>query len=127
MSANHSPQSQATRNSIGPALDYALKVDRMQFDAFWHDKLLTYESILGERIPESPRVAPSPAAGAGVNGVGGELDHGRLEEPRYSIERAIIPTEPINAFGIPQATMRCLEVRDLQYTTRIVHSSRART
>ena len=90
--------------------DYELKVDRMQFDAFLHDKFLAYDAILGDRTPESPRIAPSPSGmpnGAG----GGELDPNRLEEPRYIIDHAIIPAEPINAFGIPQATMRCLEVR----------------
>jgi hypothetical protein len=34
----------------------------------------------------------------------------KWEEPRQIIENGSIPGEPVNAFGIPQATMRCLEV-----------------
>ena len=65
--------------------------------------------LFRSRIPESPRIAPSPHMPSASNGAPSE-DPNRAEEPRYLIERAIIPTEPINAFGIPQATMRCLEV-----------------
>lgn len=35
--------------------------------------------------------------------------NGAVEE-RFVIEQAVLPAEPINAFGIPQASMRCLEV-----------------
>ena len=107
------PNSPTSRTSTGAALDYTLKVDRLQFDAFYHDKYLAYDMIRGERIPESPRIAPSPNGAAAANGAGGEQDPTRVEEPRYFIEHASIPAEPINAFGIPQATMRCLEVSNI--------------
>ena len=94
-------------------MDYTLKVDRMQFDAMSHEKWLAFDAVLGERIPESPRITPSPSAPANApsapaNAPSGEPDP---NEPRYIIEHAVMPAEPINAFGIPQATMRCLEVR----------------
>jgi hypothetical protein len=39
------------------------------------------------------------------------VDHERIrEEPRVMNDHALIP---VNAFGIPQETMRCLEVRYL--------------
>lgn len=34
------------------------------------------------------------------------------EEPRVLISQGFIPGEPVNAFGIPQATMRCLELAE---------------
>lgn len=89
----------------GVVTAYTLKLERLQFDAFYHDKFIAVEAIQGERIPESPRpIPPSPGAHPGPH------EEARFEEARYSIEHALIPAEPINAFGIPQATMRCLEV-----------------
>ncbi|KAH9942987.1 LIM-domain binding protein-domain-containing protein [Epithele typhae] len=108
-----SPNLSRPRSANGnTASDYYLKVERMQFDAFWHDKYLAYDAIIGDRIPDSPRmITPSPNGMANANGAVHE-DPSRMEEPRYIIERASIPTEPINAFGIPQATMRCLELAE---------------
>lgn len=34
----------------------------------------------------------------------------KWEVPRVTIDQALIADDPVNAFGIPQATMRCLEV-----------------
>ncbi|KAJ3743512.1 LIM-domain binding protein-domain-containing protein [Lentinula detonsa] len=34
------------------------------------------------------------------------------DEPRVLISQGFIPGEPVNAFGIPQATMRCLELAE---------------
>ena len=69
-----------------------LKVDRMQFDAFLHDKFLVYDAIIGNRTPESPWIAP--LSSRVLNGVcGGELDLNRLEEPQYMIVHVIIPAK----------------------------------
>ena len=110
------PSQQAS--SQQPVPSYTLKLDRLQFDAFWHDKYLAFDAIQGNRIPDSPRVAPmSPMSGA--NGTTEDPNRGdpnQFEEPRYLIENGVIPAEPINAFGIPQATMRCLEVGCLLYS-----------
>jgi hypothetical protein len=92
-------------------LPYSLKFDSFQFDANFHDKYISVDSILGHRVMElsSVRNAPTPTAT-------GSMDQRReeekkWEEPRVTIEHASIPGEPVNAFGVPQATMRCLEVR----------------
>ena len=84
---------------------YTLKLERLQFDAFVHEKFLSLDSISGERIAESPRGMPASP--------GQTEDPNRFDEAKYVYERATIPAEPINAFGIPQATMRCLEVCSL--------------
>jgi hypothetical protein len=92
----------------------SLKFENLQFDANWHDKYIALESVMGQRITESPKTprtrnVPTPTA----NGIAPHSrdDDKKWEEPRVLIERASIPGEPVNAFGIPQATMRCLEVR----------------
>ncbi|KAF8628158.1 hypothetical protein AX17_006028 [Amanita inopinata Kibby_2008] len=55
-------------------------------------------------------------------------DEKRWEEPRIMIERSLIPGEPVNAFGIPQATMRCLELAESvgQMSDLIVYSTENR-
>lgn len=71
---------------------------------------------MGHRQSESPktpraRIMPTPSPNGTVMH---RVDDERLwEEPRVGIDQASIPGEPVNAFGIPQATMRCLEVRCL--------------
>ncbi|KAI0829274.1 LIM-domain binding protein-domain-containing protein [Trametes gibbosa] len=102
----HTPPGQPSNGSgVAP---YTLKLERLQFDAFSHDKFVALDSIVGERIPESPRGLPmSP----GMPGTQTE-DPNRFDEAKYIIEHAIVPAEPINAFGIPQATMRCLELAE---------------
>lgn len=65
---------------------------------------------------------PGPGANMGMRALGsssngstprseedGEKD-ANLKESMISYEDAYIPAEPVNSFGIPQATMRCLEV-----------------
>ncbi|KAI0643633.1 LIM-domain binding protein-domain-containing protein [Trametes meyenii] len=100
------PQPASNSTTATGTAPYVLKLDRLQFDAFWHEKYVALDSILGERIPESPRgLPPSP-------GPHGQEDTSRFDEARYHIEHAIVPAEPINAFGIPQATMRCLELAE---------------
>ncbi|TFY60614.1 hypothetical protein EVJ58_g5043 [Rhodofomes roseus] len=81
--------------------NYTLRIESLIFDALTHEKLINIDSIEGTRI------ASSPAASQGM----GDVDP-RYEEPRTVIERASFPAEPINAFGIPQATMRCLELAE---------------
>lgn len=93
---------------------FTLKFDSLDFGANFHDKSISLESILGMRNPESSppktphqRSAPTPNSIAGSS----SLDEDKKwEEPRVTIDHAYIPGEPVNAFGIPQATMRCLEV-----------------
>ncbi|KAJ7163839.1 LIM-domain binding protein-domain-containing protein [Mycena crocata] len=81
---------------------YVLKFDDFEFDAHSHDKYIALESIAGPRKAEEPPPA--------INGVGDEEK--KWDEPRLLIENGSIPGEPVNAFGIPQATMRCLELAE---------------
>lgn len=84
---------------------WTLKFDQLQFDANTHDKLINIDAIAGARV-DSPQLSIGPLP----NGAGSPEDDHRYDEPRSVIEHASIPVEPVNAFGIPQATMRCLEV-----------------
>lgn len=103
------------------------RFDELQFDANFHDKYIALESILGARSKENPQTpmmmtAPSPSVQASALGSGpsGQSqtnqqqadDERKWEEPRVLIDHASLPGEPVNAFGIPQATMRCLELAE---------------
>lgn len=93
-----------------PVSNVALKFEEFQFDANMHDKYVSLDSIQGTRNPGgSPgslvRQQPQPQQQL-------EDDDKRWEEPRVTIEMGSIPGEPVNAFGIPQATMRCLELAE---------------
>ena len=121
-------QSGASAQSAPPA-PYMLKIDHIQFDSNLYEKHVAVDVIGGNRLdPNKPplgRNAPTPSPtinGASVPPAApsqpsqppplqaGQRDDERWEEPRITYERATIPAEPVNAFGIPQATMRCLEV-----------------
>jgi hypothetical protein len=104
---------QAQQNSI------TLRFDHFQFDANTHEKYISLDSIVGQRAIESPKTprvrnAPTPSPNGASSSQRAEEDR-QWEEPRVLIDHASIPGEPVNAFGIPQATMRCLEVRDRQH------------
>jgi len=90
-----------------------LRFEDFQFDANSHEKYIALESITGTRVIGSPGVGVRGASTPTPNGASSQQqleDDTKWEEPRITIERAQIPGEPVNAFGIPQATMRCLEV-----------------
>ncbi|KAF8075901.1 LIM-domain binding protein-domain-containing protein [Lyophyllum atratum] len=101
--------------------DFVLKFEDFQFDANFHDKYIALESIVGPRTmgsPKTPRVRNTATPMA--NGTSSTSQQQQLqleedkkwEEPRVTIDAATIPGEPVNAFGIPQATMRCLELAE---------------
>jgi hypothetical protein len=98
---------------------YVLKFEDFQFDANYHDKYISMDAItMGPKTgmsesPKTPRSRNTPAPGGsnGIQSQSAEDEDKKFEEPRIIIERGSIPGEPVNAFGIPQATMRCLEVR----------------
>lgn len=79
---------------------YGMKIVQLMFDAEVQEKYLALDAVSGNRVPESP----------GLGHLGDGDDDIRMGEPRLLIPNATIPVEPVNAFGIPQATMRCLEV-----------------
>ncbi|KAF8841301.1 hypothetical protein BDN67DRAFT_967353 [Paxillus ammoniavirescens] len=93
-----------------------LRFDHFQFDANTHEKYISLDSIVGQRAIESPKTprvrnAPTPSPNGASSSQRAEEDR-QWEEPRVLIDHASIPGEPVNAFGIPQATMRCLELAE---------------
>jgi len=98
---------------------YSFKFDEFTFDANFHDKSISLDALNGRRIPEPAR---SPWL-RDPNAPPDSEDDALWEEPRLLIERCSIPGEPVNAFGIPQATMRCLEVRASLLISLPPHSS----
>lgn len=116
-----SPHPPGSTQASQTSPQYLLKFEDFQFDANFHDKYIALESVQGTRIMESPKTprvqarnppTPTPNGSASQQQL---EDDKKWEEPRVTIERASIPGEPVNAFGIPQATMRCLEVSDRLY------------
>lgn len=108
------PQTSTHPNAPPPQTSYMLKIEHLQFDANTHDKLIVADAIMGMRREESPS-ANTPRMNSrlppGQNGtMKMEDEDKKQEEGRLYIDQASIPAEPVNAFGIPQATMRCLEV-----------------
>lgn len=94
---------------------YLLKFEDLQFEAHHHDKYIALDSVIGPRGSDSPKTprsrnASTPTANGLTSQQQQREEDKKWDEPRIIIERASIPGEPVNAFGIPQATMRCLEV-----------------
>ena len=87
---------------------YTLKFEDFQFDANHHEKYISSDAILGPRL--SPPVDAKPPVHSPTPADAAAAEEKMWDEPRLQIENASIPGEPVNAFGIPQATMRCLEV-----------------
>lgn len=92
------------------------KFETLTFDANHHDKMISLDAIIGTRQAD-PTLPPTPRQGAlttTANGTDGSTANTPAKkeevEPKVMVEQAIMPAEPVNAFGIPQATMRCLEV-----------------
>lgn len=89
----------------------AWKFESITFNSQTHEKALKIDAIKG------PRSDPTPL----TPGMKSENSNSTMNSPSHDderatgefvvvINRATIPAEPVNAFGIPQATMRCLEV-----------------
>jgi LIM-domain binding protein len=87
---------------------YSLKILSLSFDANFHDKYLALDAIAGDRIQESPR-ARNPPVGSSANALQVEEEN-LWVKPKVKLDGAWIPEDPVNAFGIPQTVMRCLEV-----------------
>lgn len=124
-------QNGAPAQSVPPS-GFTLKIDHIQFDSNVYEKHVAVDVIGGNRLDsnKTPQVRNGPTPSPTMNGAAGpppplppphppqpppsqagQRDEGGWEDHRITYERAYIPTEPVNAFGIPQATMRCLEVR----------------
>ncbi|KIJ56913.1 hypothetical protein M422DRAFT_150091, partial [Sphaerobolus stellatus SS14] len=118
---NFSCQVSAYCNPSGaPDQQYFLKFDTMTFDSNSHEKMILLDSIRGTRLPENVQKTPATTTQGSPEGSSSskasaivkseEAPERQLDTERIVIDHAILPSEPINAFGIPQASMRCLEV-----------------
>lgn len=89
---------------------YFIKV--FQFEANTHEKLISVDSIALHPPPNDPKRRLPDQAGH-INSPS-ERSHtpsrSQAEDSRIHYESVTLPAEPVNAFGIPQVTMRCLEV-----------------
>ena len=122
-------QNGASAQSVPPT-SFILKIDHISFDSNQYEKHVLVDVIDGNRLDANKtQVRGAPTPSPTINGAAvlptsqppqppqpsprqlSQRDDERWEEPRITYERATIPAEPVNAFGIPQATMRCLEVR----------------
>jgi LIM-domain binding protein len=114
-----------TLDRPAPTTTSVLKIDHIQFDSYIYEKHVAVDVIGGNRL-DINKAPPINHTSASIrtftrNGVVvqprslqvDQRDEERHEKPRITYERAFIPADPVNAFGIPQATMGCLEVAAL--------------
>ncbi|PSS31976.1 hypothetical protein PHLCEN_2v2218 [Hermanssonia centrifuga] len=97
-----------------PDQPWAWRFEKLQFDAIRHEKYLSIAVIRSLRISNSP-ATPHLHSQQLMNGTGmaqQEEEDRRYDDMHYIIDMARLPMEPVNAFGIPQATMRCLELAE---------------
>lgn len=118
----HSPQPQPQTTPQQPAppppTPFSMKFDLITFDANNYEKFLAVEEIKGTRVIEQARTPRlrnngTPVSTPSMTGGTPKDEEKRMDEPRITMEKASFPAEPVNAFGVPQATMRCLEVGNL--------------
>ena len=79
---------------------FTLRCEHLQFDGECHDKMVSLDRILCMRQPDSPSIESLSEH---------EIEERKFDD-KYHLNGLQIPVEPVNGFGIPQATMRCLEV-----------------
>lgn len=60
--------------------------------------------------PQTPRIENARIPTANVTIPLASEEDDKWEGPQVTIDQVLIADDPVNAFGIPQATMRCLEV-----------------
>lgn len=66
----------------------------------------------GKSNSSSPHLGSKPGQSSQMQSQQQQQNSPQWEEPRVLISQGFIPGEPVNAFGIPQATMRCLELAE---------------
>jgi hypothetical protein len=92
------------------------RMDHLSFDALSCEKSVLIETVVGPSGSQDARFGGPDAAlpGTPVTGMtNGSAPSREDDDPTpvpVKIEHAWVPGDPCNAFGIPQATMRCLEV-----------------
>lgn len=109
---------QQNTHSQGAPSQYSLKFKNLEFTANSHDKSISVDSISimdhgnsESSSPKTPRTRNASTPTTNGSAIQTKVeDDKKWEEPRVIYDHVSIPGEPVNAFGIPQATMRCLEV-----------------
>ncbi|TFK22192.1 hypothetical protein FA15DRAFT_671796 [Coprinopsis marcescibilis] len=107
VTATNPPGSQFSNQQGG----YLLKFEQFEFDAMTHEKSIALDAIIGTRVPDSPFPKIHPMQHMNTRFTEEEIQK-QFDEPKVMVQHAIMPGEPVNAFGIPQATMRCLELAE---------------
>ncbi|KAF9076669.1 LIM-domain binding protein-domain-containing protein [Rhodocollybia butyracea] len=80
---------------------------------------------MDEGDPDEQKFDPTMNSSPSSHPLSRDVSRDKWEEPRVLIERGFIPGEPVNAFGIPQATMRCLELAEsVAQMTELISFSR---
>lgn len=102
-----------------PAAPFVIKIDQLQFDATHYEKFIAVDCIQGIRTPvqSSPSMSSTTASNHSSTTMEStpaalEDERKQWDDPRVTIKDGSLPGEPVNAFGIPQATMRCLELAE---------------
>jgi hypothetical protein len=98
-------------NPFYPISPSNFKFEHIDFEGRTQEKSIGLEAIVGQKNSASPLVSTlmDPMSNGGLM-IPSASDERRWEEPRIILSGCTMPGEPVNAFGIPQATMRCLEV-----------------
>jgi hypothetical protein len=98
--------------------NFVLKLQHLRFDSDYHEKYFSTSSVACDRDPEPmlPPAMPAPRV-RGPNPYQDSIQRRQADDrafqesnKRVIFHQAILPTEPVNHFGVPQGTMRCLEV-----------------
>ena len=113
----------ATLVSVGMNQTSTLKFESITFDSKMHEKALRIEAIKGQRSEPMHLPLGTRAESTSTMSSPSQDEEKQASDLVVVINQAQIPAEPVNAFGIPQATMRCLEVCSfilLAYSTGLV-------
>lgn len=107
-----------------PHPTFKLMINRIHFESYLYEKRVSVDVMGGNRLDanQTPQVHSIPTPPPTVNGAGvlplpppqlppPQADQRNEERWEVHDDSAYIPAEPVNPFGIPSATMRCLEVR----------------
>ncbi|EED79333.1 predicted protein [Postia placenta Mad-698-R] len=100
-------------------MSYVLRIEHLTFDATSHEKMVNVDRVGNLSIDGSPS---HHALAMGPMGTKREEEEKRLDDVRRV--SVAMPHEPVNAFGIPQATMRCLELAEsVSQMSDLIHYS----
>ncbi|EJD54103.1 hypothetical protein AURDEDRAFT_53428 [Auricularia subglabra TFB-10046 SS5] len=100
--------------SMSMQADGVLRFDSVTFEAKHHEKHIIVDAI-GRGTPKgaTPATLHSSPSNSNTTKTDDSLDTktGLTPDDRTAVSDPNLPPDPVNGFGVPQATMRCLEVR----------------